>query len=156
MSELDLQLGYQRARRFLGIPEDLSLPLWRWAEEPSVRECGLQARTFPVLGPRQLGHRHSALFAGESVHLRLGVTVTRLVMSQSGKEVDHIVGFRADGAEVRISAGAYVLAVGGIEVPRLLLASADTRWPDGVGNDGGLVGRCFMEHPHLVVCLANS
>jgi choline dehydrogenase-like flavoprotein len=43
-----------------------------------------------------------------------------------------------------------VLATGGIENARLLLASRSTR-PDGLGNDHDLVGRYFMEHPHIPV-----
>jgi choline dehydrogenase-like flavoprotein len=40
----------------------------------------------------------------------------------------------------------YVLACGGIENPRLLLASNGVR-PAGLGNEHDLVGRHFMEHP---------
>jgi choline dehydrogenase-like flavoprotein len=39
-----------------------------------------------------------------------------------------------------------VLAAGGLENPRLLLASSASTV--GLGNDHGLVGRFFMEHPH--------
>jgi choline dehydrogenase-like flavoprotein len=40
-----------------------------------------------------------------------------------------------------------VLAAGGLENPRLLLASRSVM-PAGIGNDHDLVGRFFMEHPH--------
>ncbi len=67
----------------------------------------------------------------------------------------------ADGAEVRAlevatltgkrfraRARAYVLACGGLETPRLLLA-ANRQVTVGLGNQRGNVGRYFMEHPHL-------
>lgn len=38
-------------------------------------------------------------------------------------------------------------AANGIGTPRLLLASADQRHPDGLANDSGLVGRGLMLHP---------
>src|SRR5690606_24492460 len=41
----------------------------------------------------------------------------------------------------------FVLAAGGIENARLLLASRSVL-PSGVGNGYGQVGRHFMEHPH--------
>jgi choline dehydrogenase-like flavoprotein len=47
-----------------------------------------------------------------------------------------------------IEANYFVLAAGGTENPRLLLLSNDVQ-ERGLGNDRGLVGRFFMEHPHL-------
>jgi choline dehydrogenase-like flavoprotein len=52
------------------------------------------------------------------------------------------------GSEFRVDARAFVLAAGGIENPRLLLASQAAR-PAGLGNEHDLVGRHFMEHLHV-------
>lgn len=49
------------------------------------------------------------------------------------------------GTELRVEADRYVLATGGIENARLLLASTDAD-PAGVGNTNDLVGRYFTEH----------
>ncbi|WP_254765936.1 GMC family oxidoreductase [Salinilacihabitans rarus] len=48
--------------------------------------------------------------------------------------------------EHRQEADAFVLACGGVETPRLLLLSASDRYPDGLANSSGLVGRFFMDH----------
>jgi choline dehydrogenase-like flavoprotein len=48
----------------------------------------------------------------------------------------------------RVQAQAYVLACGGIDNARLLLASNRIA-PAGIGNDHDLVGRFFMDHPTL-------
>jgi choline dehydrogenase-like flavoprotein len=53
-----------------------------------------------------------------------------------------------DGGEFRIRASRFVLALGGIETPRLLLLSTGVQ-KQGLGNGRDLVGRYFMEHPHL-------
>ena len=50
--------------------------------------------------------------------------------------------------EFSVRAKVYVLAAGGIEVPRLLLLSNKIQ-KAGVGNQHDLVGRFFMEHPHF-------
>jgi choline dehydrogenase-like flavoprotein len=55
-----------------------------------------------------------------------------------------------DGREGRVSADTIVLACGGIETPRILL-NADTQVYHGLGNADGMVGRCFMEHPHRAI-----
>jgi choline dehydrogenase-like flavoprotein len=47
-----------------------------------------------------------------------------------------------------VSARLFVLATGGIENARLLLASNKDR-PEGLGNHNDLVGRFFMDHPRL-------
>ena len=48
--------------------------------------------------------------------------------------------YRQDGADVRQTCRALVLAGGGVETPRLLLAN-------GLANDSGHVGRNFLAHP---------
>jgi choline dehydrogenase-like flavoprotein len=52
-----------------------------------------------------------------------------------------------DGREHGQTADVVVCAANGIGTPRLLLASADDRHPDGLANSSGLVGRRLMLHP---------
>jgi hypothetical protein len=47
-----------------------------------------------------------------------------------------------------IQARFFVLACGGIENARLLLVS-NSVLKNGIGNQNDLVGRFFMEHPHI-------
>jgi choline dehydrogenase-like flavoprotein len=56
---------------------------------------------------------------------------------------------RDNGVNMEVSASSVVLCAGAIETARLLLASRSVK-PHGLGNDHDLVGRHFMEHPHLV------
>ena len=49
-----------------------------------------------------------------------------------------------DGSRIRLRGGAYVLALGGLETTRLLLASNDVR-PAGIGNDSDHLGRQGVE-----------
>ena len=54
---------------------------------------------------------------------------------------------RPDGSMARARGTLFIVAANAIETPRLLLASASERMPDGVANGSGLVGRNLMSHP---------
>lgn len=74
-------------------------------------------------------------------------TVREVVAHQSAHGVKHLDCTCPSGRSLSVTASAYILAAGGIENPRILLASRSVV-PVGLGNDDDLVGRFFMEHPH--------
>lgn len=82
-----------------------------------------------------------ALRAAERLRVFLNANVVRV--GASAGRVTHLRGRVLGGPSFTAEAQRYVLALGGLENPRLMLAS-------GVGNGTGWVGRCFMEHPHLL------
>jgi choline dehydrogenase-like flavoprotein len=71
-----------------------------------------------------------------------------IVLTDNGRQVSHIDLKNLRGWSGQVRARKFVLSCGGIENPRLLLNSTSVQ-KDGVGNDRDLVGRFFMEHPHL-------
>ncbi|HYG88929.1 MAG TPA: GMC family oxidoreductase [Azospirillum sp.] len=74
-------------------------------------------------------------------------TATALTLSEDGRRIRSVTVKDISGRQATIRVGHVVLALGGIETPRLMLASNDVA-PAGVGNQNDLVGRFFMEHPH--------
>lgn len=72
---------------------------------------------------------------------------TEIVAERSGRAVAALRVASLSGRRLRVAANRYVLAAGGIENPRLLLASRSVV-PAGLGNGHDQVGRYFMEHPH--------
>lgn len=80
----------------------------------------------------------------------LHANVLEIVPSESGSSITHLRAGSLARNQFRVKARAFVLAAGGIENPRLLLAS-DSRIKGGIGNQHDMVGRCFMEHPHVAV-----
>lgn len=77
----------------------------------------------------------------------LGATLLEVETDPEGTEVSRLRVATPDGRTFFVEAATVVLAMGGIEVPRVLLLSRGGR-ADGLGNAYGLVGRFFMEHPH--------
>jgi choline dehydrogenase-like flavoprotein len=61
-----------------------------------------------------------------------------------------VIYFDASGNEHEITARAIVLAANAVETPRLLLLSRSRRFPDGLCNSSGVVGKYFMEHLAVV------
>ena len=59
--------------------------------------------------------------------------------------------FDREGRTRELKAGAVVLAANGIGTPRLLLNSRSSRFPDGLANHRGQVGRNLMFHPYAMV-----
>ncbi|TYC86840.1 FAD-dependent oxidoreductase [Novosphingobium sp. BW1] len=74
-------------------------------------------------------------------------TATQILTDHSGARATGLDIANLAGRRARINAREVVLASGGIENPRLLLAS-DQVHAKGLGNGHDLVGRFFMEHPH--------
>ena len=56
-----------------------------------------------------------------------------------------------DGVTHHAAARAVVVACNGIGTPRLMLLSKSKRFPDGIANGSGLVGRYLMHHPLAAV-----
>lgn len=88
------------------------------------------------------------ILAADNVQLVLHSTVVELDADEAARNVRRIRAKRFDASEFQVEASAFVLAAGGLENPRLLLASNRVK-PEGLGNDYDLVGRFFMEHQHV-------
>lgn len=63
-----------------------------------------------------------------------------------GGKANAVIYVDASGVRRRQNCSAVVVAGNAIETPRLLLNSKSGRFPSGLANGGGLVGRYFMRH----------
>jgi choline dehydrogenase-like flavoprotein len=77
--------------------------------------------------------------------------VTRVLTDSTGSRATGVEVVTKGGERRTVRAGAVVLAAFSIENPRLLLASATEKHPQGLGNGAGLVGRYVMTHMAGVV-----
>jgi choline dehydrogenase-like flavoprotein len=76
--------------------------------------------------------------------------VVEITVEDGARAVSGLRVATLNGRQLRVVAKAYVLACGGVENPRLLLAS-NRVVPSGLGNQRDLVGRYFMDHPYVWV-----
>jgi choline dehydrogenase-like flavoprotein len=91
-----------------------------------------------------LTHWPAAIGAG--VKLVTGARVRAIEIDGRGRATGAVYIDR-DGVERRAEADVVVVAANGVGTPRLLLLSASSRFPDGLANSSGLVGRRLMLHP---------
>jgi choline dehydrogenase-like flavoprotein len=68
----------------------------------------------------------------------------RAVETDARGRATGVLYFDEGGTEHRQRAKAVILAANGVETPRLLLMSASSRFPDGLANSSGFVGRHLM------------
>jgi choline dehydrogenase-like flavoprotein len=85
------------------------------------------------------------LKSSENVSLYLHAYACKLVATDNGQRVQRIELRSSTGKNWSLSSSRVVIAAGGIENARLLLASG-LSLPGGFGNRRDLVGRYFMEH----------
>lgn len=88
-----------------------------------------------------------ALEKAEDVRVVSHTNLTDIRLESDGGRVDTVTCRTLEGTSFYVHANRYVLAMGGIENPRVLLASRSQQ-PEGVANGHDVVGRYFMEHPH--------
>jgi choline dehydrogenase-like flavoprotein len=81
--------------------------------------------------------------------IKLGVTVERIEMASPTRAGRVICTNRSTGQEERFEAATIVIAAGGIESPKLLLRSSSPKWPSGLGNHSGMVGKNLVVHPYF-------
>jgi hypothetical protein len=121
----------------------------------ACRAC--RACKFCPSGARYSPDRVHAPLLEESPNVTIldGVSLRRLETGQRG---DRIVAAHATHTEemtpLVVEAEQFVLAMGGVATPRMLLLSADeSAHQAGLGNMGGQLGRNFSDHLHPYITL---
>jgi len=126
----------------IGVPHD----------EKILNNSVVATKQFHFSPPVRFGTAyHENLKRAKDVHVFLHANVTNIATNKDGSAVDHLEVHTLSANSFKVRARFYVLACGGIETPRLLLASQDVHG-NGVGNSNDLVGRFFMDHPHMRRC----
>jgi choline dehydrogenase-like flavoprotein len=149
-----LEPYYRRAHPVLDLGEYRYDESW-WAESGDALPPLDRTQVIPTFWretPRfNMGQAYRAeLQAAANITVLLHANVTGIHADPSASVVTHLTLATMEGKTATVRAHAFVLACGGIENARLLLASNDVE-PHGLGNRHDLVGRFFMEHPYCRV-----
>lgn len=146
---------YKQAQGYLDLGEfDYSAEPWCERVDASLlplEETAAQTLLWQLSTPTRFGEKYQP-WAEESAGVRvyLHATVLGLERTGNGRRVGRALVARPDGEKLTVESRLFVLATGGIDNARLLLASP-TGQGGGLANDSGLVGRYFLEHLHSTV-----
>ncbi len=141
----------QTAADILDVEHFDKMSIEHWYDHPTVTmfyaDGRAELRSFLWARGLYMGPRYRKLMEqSRNVRLILNATATELKSQDSGTAVASLVAQAPSGGRFTVKATTYVLAAGGLENPRLLLASTGG-CATGFGNGHDLVGRYYMEHP---------
>jgi choline dehydrogenase-like flavoprotein len=148
---------YDRTQELLRLgPNNYDPAFWeRSIGRPDVRRIPLvTGKVFDTISqfspPARFGKLYRDLLKkSRRLRVLLYANVTHIDTDPSARTVTGVQVSTLTGRKIAVRASYYVLATGGIENARLLLASNKVQ-ANGLGNGNDLVGRFFMDHPRLL------
>jgi len=151
----ELNTYYRQAIALLELPQET----WNagyWAQQtdsklPDFQQGLIEPYIVQIGKPnaRRFNRRFVDEFrASKQIKTLIHANVVDFVTSKDRSTVDRVVVKTLKGNQFTVAAKYFVLATGGIENARLMLnCKSDT--DRGLGNENGLVGRYFMDHPRF-------
>ena len=150
----ELEPAYRRAQNICNLgPYDYSAASWRAAggDALPIETGALETRVYQFSFPSDFGQIYRAqLQSAPNIDVFLNANALEIEMDEAASRVTGLRVATFNGGRMRVVATQYVLACGGIENARLLLASNRIA-PAGIGNRYDRVGRFFMDHPYFLL-----
>jgi len=154
---VEIDPWYERAEQFLRLP-----PNKNFADVGQLAGIGDQEKDLlsaadsePAIAtwaskPMRFGKTFKRdLKRSKNIDVYLNANVTEIVPAENAAVVTRLIVKTMDQRQMVVKARFFVLATGGLENARLLLASI-ARNDSGVGNDFDQVGRYFLDHPRSI------
>jgi choline dehydrogenase-like flavoprotein len=150
---------YNRAAQVLQLPSDRwDMDHWAPPNQPrpielaSERIVSRAAQVVPT-ELRSLGRTHRDLLdQSRNVSVYLWANVTAIEVAEGARIASSVRVATLSGNRFSVTAKVFILATGAIENARILLASNE-QVTAGMGNQHGLVGRFFLEHPRFTAAI---
>lgn len=137
----DLQPYYHQARQVFGLPSQLPPIL-----VSPFHQSPIDSKQVVFSNPLDLGRKYrQQIVRSRNITLVTYANVTELIADADGHRVCRLDIRSLSGCRYVVAPQTVILATGGIENARLLLAS-NRHCPQGLGNHCDRVGRFFMEH----------
>ncbi|MDB3997548.1 FAD-dependent oxidoreductase [Candidatus Pelagibacter sp.] len=114
-------------------------------EKSVIIEKKLFKRSTPV---RYLKKYKKNITKNKYIRCYNNINIINLHLSNDKQHCNEAHGVSIDGFKLNFKSKFFIICMGGIETPRLLLNSSKQE-KKGFGNINGLVGKFFQEHPHL-------
>ncbi len=137
--------------------ETLEIGPFQWNAEARAKATGtavlptgaaIEHRYYQFSPPTRFARVYGGtLETAENIRVIAHANVADIRLDQARGRVESLTCRTLAKTEFHVHADRYVLALGGIENPRVLLA-ARSQQPEGIANAYDVVGRYFMEHPH--------
>jgi choline dehydrogenase-like flavoprotein len=140
---------FERAGRILGASSagDFRPDVHQAHLAAEFHNDALQTAIFQMTRPIRFGKQYnSSLTGARNVRVLLHARVIEIEEDPDSSVISYFHIATPGGRAHRISAKHFVLSCGGLENPRLLLASK-RKMATGIGNQRDLVGRYYMQHP---------
>jgi choline dehydrogenase-like flavoprotein len=117
-------------------------PIVEGFSSPDFSTHRLERFSCPTDFAARYGHK---LKSAQNVRVVLHANLVQIAIEETGTRAERLILRTLSGRRLTARGDRYVLATGGLETARLLLANRD-RHPDGIGNQYDVVGRYYMCH----------
>jgi choline dehydrogenase-like flavoprotein len=143
VSGAELRPFYEQANRLFELDD------YDYAPHHQETESGLELKKFSFSPPTHFGEKYrNELKRSNNLQVLLNATALHIQLNPDGNQVTGIHCTTLFRKRFSVRARFFILALGGLETPRLMLASRDVQ-KTGIGNQNDLLGRYFMEHVSL-------
>lgn len=143
-----IQPYLSEARDILDVGEPEEFPITPGTIE---LEKGFQPDIALLSKPTRFATKYlDTIKASDNIDLFVNANLVEIRLSEDRASTHSFLIKNFKGDEFSVSGNQYILAMGAIENARLMLAS-NRQIEGGIGNAGGLVGACYMDHYNVTM-----
>lgn len=159
ISYSELLKYYEKATKLLGVADITKYKAKYWESVMNKHERSFFYSRFikPNVSiwakkPMRFGYRtkfYKAIAFSPNTTAYVNANVKEIRLHNNKSTVKEVLVYCLNGKMFSVRANYFILSAGGLENPRILLASR-RQIPNGIANNNDIVGRYFMDHPRAI------